>query len=91
MRVLVVEDEPDLRAQLVRALEDAGYAVDQAADGEEGQPPVALQHVEDRPIGAIQGNADIGSHQPFHLLFGRLRAAAPSISSSPEGWATTTI
>jgi two-component system OmpR family response regulator len=37
MRVLVVEDEPDLRRQLVRALEDAGYAVDQAADGEEGQ------------------------------------------------------
>jgi two-component system OmpR family response regulator len=37
MRVLVVEDEPDLRAQLVRALEDAGYAVDQAADGEEAQ------------------------------------------------------
>jgi two-component system OmpR family response regulator len=37
MRVLVVEDEPDLRRQLVSALEDAGYAVDQAADGEEGQ------------------------------------------------------
>jgi two-component system OmpR family response regulator len=37
MRVLVVEDEPDLRRQLVRALEDAGYAVDQAADGEEAQ------------------------------------------------------
>lgn len=37
MRVLVVEDEPDLRTQLVRALEDAGYAVDQAADGEEAQ------------------------------------------------------
>jgi two-component system OmpR family response regulator len=37
MRVLVVEDEPDLRRQLVRALEDAGYAVDQAGDGEEAQ------------------------------------------------------
>jgi two-component system OmpR family response regulator len=37
MRVLVVEDEPDLRRQLVSALEDAGYAVDQAEDGEEGQ------------------------------------------------------
>ena len=37
MRVLVVEDEPDLRRQLVRALEDAGYAVDQAGDGEEVQ------------------------------------------------------
>jgi two-component system, OmpR family, response regulator len=36
MRCLVVEDDPDLRRQLVRALGDAGYAVDAAADGEEG-------------------------------------------------------
>ena len=36
MRLLVVEDDPALREQLVAALKDAGYAVDQAADGEEG-------------------------------------------------------
>jgi two-component system OmpR family response regulator len=36
MRVLVVEDEPDLRASLARALRDDGYAVDDAPDGEEG-------------------------------------------------------
>jgi two-component system, OmpR family, response regulator len=36
MRVLVVEDEPDLRASLVRALREDGYAVDGAADGDEG-------------------------------------------------------
>ena len=36
MRLLVVEDDPTLREQLVAALKDAGYAVDQAADGEEG-------------------------------------------------------
>ena len=36
MRVLVVEDDPDLNRQLVAALNDAGYAVDSAADGEEG-------------------------------------------------------
>lgn len=36
MRVLVVEDEPDLNRQLVKALGDAGYAVDSAKDGEEG-------------------------------------------------------
>src|SRR5436309_3366678 len=34
MRVLVVEDEPRLSRQLARALGDAGYAVDCAADGE---------------------------------------------------------
>jgi two-component system OmpR family response regulator len=36
MRVLVVEDDPDLNRQLRAALTDAGYAVDVALDGEEG-------------------------------------------------------
>lgn len=35
MRLLVVEDDPDLNRQLVAALGDAGYAVDTAVDGEE--------------------------------------------------------
>ncbi|BAR99964.1 response regulator transcription factor [Blastochloris viridis] len=36
MRLLVVEDDPDLNRQLASALEEAGYAVDRAVDGEEG-------------------------------------------------------
>ena len=36
MRVLVVEDEPDLARQLTTALTDEGYVVDLASDGEEG-------------------------------------------------------
>lgn len=36
MRLLIVEDEGDLRRSLSRVLEDQGFAVDQAADGEEG-------------------------------------------------------
>ena len=36
MRLLVVEDDPDLRRQITAALADAGYAVDAAKDGEEG-------------------------------------------------------
>ena len=36
MRILVVEDDPDLGRQLSEALEQAGYAVDLAPDGEEG-------------------------------------------------------
>ncbi|MEN6541986.1 response regulator transcription factor [Parvibaculum sp.] len=36
MRLLVVEDDPDLNRQLVSALTDAGYVVDKATDGEEG-------------------------------------------------------
>ena len=36
MRLLIVEDEPNLARQLRNALEGAGYAVDVATDGEDG-------------------------------------------------------
>ena len=36
MRLLLIEDEADLLASLARALREEGYAVDAAADGEEG-------------------------------------------------------
>lgn len=36
MRLLVIEDDKDLNRQIVRALEQSGYAVDRAFDGEEG-------------------------------------------------------
>src|SRR6201986_3552245 len=36
MRILVVEDDPDLGRQLKKSLGDAGYVVDTATDGEEG-------------------------------------------------------
>lgn len=36
MRVLLIEDEPDLRRVLALSLREAGYCVDTAADGEEG-------------------------------------------------------
>jgi len=36
MRILIVEDEPDLLRSLATALRDEGYAVDTAPDGEEG-------------------------------------------------------
>src|ERR1700754_293610 len=37
MRILLVEDDPDIARQLRQALADAGYAVDYAPDGEEAQ------------------------------------------------------
>ena len=36
MRLLVVEDDPNLQRQIQEALDDAGYIVDAAKDGEEG-------------------------------------------------------
>ncbi len=37
MRILLVEDDPDIARQLKQALSDASYAVDHAPDGEEAQ------------------------------------------------------
>lgn len=36
MRILIIEDQPDLRRLLAGILEDAGYAVDASPDGEDG-------------------------------------------------------
>ena len=36
MRVLVIEDEPDLQRVVAQSLRETGYAVDTAGDGEEG-------------------------------------------------------
>lgn len=36
MRILVVEDQPDLRRNLARTLREEGYAVDEAGDGVDG-------------------------------------------------------
>jgi two-component system OmpR family response regulator len=36
MRVLIIEDEPQLLNTLAEALREEGYAVDEAADGEDG-------------------------------------------------------
>ena len=45
MRILVVEDEPSLQAQLADSLRANGYVVDTASDGEEG-----LYFAEEYPI-----------------------------------------
>src|SRR4051794_21672263 len=36
MRILVVEDEPDLLRSIAQALREEGYAVDTAANGQDG-------------------------------------------------------
>ena len=36
MRLLVIEDDPDLMRAVCQCLREAGYAVDEASDGPEG-------------------------------------------------------
>src|SRR6516164_8591740 len=47
MRLLVVEDDPDLNRQLATALTEAGYVVDRAFDGEEGHYLAKPFHLEE--------------------------------------------
>jgi two-component system OmpR family response regulator len=37
MKILIVEDDPNIQRQLVEAFKDANYAVDASGDGEEGE------------------------------------------------------
>jgi two-component system OmpR family response regulator len=48
MRILIVEDEPDLLTSLARACREEGYAVDTAPDGAEG-----LYHAQNNEYDAI--------------------------------------
>ena len=48
MRILIVEDEPDLLTSLARALREEGYAVDTANNGEDG-----LFNAQENPYDAI--------------------------------------
>lgn len=42
-RLLVIDDDDDLRALVVRVVEQAGYAVDSASDGQAGLERLAAQ------------------------------------------------
>ena len=59
MRVLIVEDEPNLGRQLRATLEGAGYAVDQVGSGNEADAALADHEFED--AGLVQ-------HQEVHAL-----------------------
>ncbi|MFY8059645.1 MAG: hypothetical protein ACOVRM_18005 [Planctomycetaceae bacterium] len=42
MKILVVEDEPDLLRVLAQALRESGYAVDEAADDSADAAPASV-------------------------------------------------
>ena len=69
MRILIIEDDHDLRATLIEQLRSAGYAVDAAGDGREG-----LYFAEEYPLDLAI--VDLGLPQiPGLELIRRLRAS----------------
>lgn len=69
MRLLIVEDEPDLLRRLAKVLRAEGYAVDTAADGREG-----LLKAQERDYDAILLDAMLPVFDGWELL-ARLRKA----------------
>lgn len=61
MRVLIIEDEPDLAGLVARGLRHRGMAVDVAHDGEEGRDKARVQRYEivilDRDLPRLHGDA----------------------------------
>src|ERR1700761_1054723 len=100
MRVLLVEDEAPLRETLAARLKREGFAVDMAADGEEGRYlgragqrrpiilPPARPSWQDKGQGLKQG-ADDYLVKPFHVeeLLARLNALVRRAS----GWTKPTL
>jgi two-component system OmpR family response regulator len=88
MRVLVVEDDKNLREQLASALTDAGYTVDGAADGEEGQflgetEPYDLV-ILDLACRRSMGRAEVPAQGRAIMLILRQRAIAGVRRSRPR-------
>jgi two-component system OmpR family response regulator len=72
MRILIIEDDRDAAAYLVKAFREAGYSVDHAADGvsgydlaQEGGHDVAIV---DRMLPKMDGLALIGALRAHRLL-----------------------
>src|SRR3954469_24582561 len=68
MRLLVIEDEPDLLSGLLRALRKEGYVVDGAADGGDGVYKVQRADYDAVPLDVMLPKLD-----GWEIL-GRLRA-----------------
>ena len=83
MRALVIEDDAALRQQIVNALRDSGYAIDEAGDGNEGlylatEMPVDVAIVDlglpgTEGIEIIRQLREQGQHYPVLILTARTR------------------
>ncbi len=73
MRILIVEDEKELNAIIKKGLEENGYVVDQAFDGEEG-----LYMAENYPVSAIVLDVMLPRMDGLTLL-GKLRAGGINV------------
>ena len=81
MRILVIEDEPDLLAALAQSLRENGYAVDEAADGRTGLYKAVGEY------DAIVLDLMLPGMSGWDLLRESAKPARPRCSSSPRATA----
>jgi two-component system response regulator AtoC len=74
LRILVVEDEPDLRTAVAEGLREAGHAVELAADGAEG-----LAHITSSVFDVVVTDVNLPKLDGVSLLK-RARAESPATS-----------
>lgn len=78
MRVLVVEDEPIIAAQLAEALRAAGYAVDVVHNGVDAH----FQGSDEAPVSLLVAQSDPRFSKPLSDLYWQIDRVGPS------GWQT---
>lgn len=76
-KVLCIEDEPDLREQIVEELDEAGYEVVQAEDGPKGLAAI-LEHQPDLVLSDVNMPGFSG-----HEVMKRVRAEHPDLAEMP--------
>jgi len=86
MRLLLVEDEPGLRDQLASRLQEAGYTVSSAADGEEG-----LHLASEYPFDAAIIDLGLPRLPGIELIRRELEARVHALLRRAAGWASSTL
>lgn len=89
MRILVVEDEPDLLRTISKALREKGYAVDAAADGKEALSCAAISSYDviilDMMMPVMGGAQFLGSFRKLYATPVLILSARDTIENRVDG------
>lgn len=89
MRILVVEDEPDLLRTLAKALREKGYAVDEAPDGSEALSCAAISRYDaiilDMMLPVMDGVQFLGKFRKLYATPVLILSARDTVANRVDG------
>ncbi|NBR06234.1 MAG: DNA-binding response regulator [Planctomycetes bacterium] len=89
MRILVVEDEPDLLRTIAKALREKGYAVDEATNGSEGLSYAAISRYDaivlDMMMPVMDGAQFLGSFRKLYSTPILILSARDTVANRVNG------